>query len=145
MGQWIEIEDHTADAGIEIWAENALELFYEAGAAFSELSSIDYTDVGSSIHHDLTLEEDDLENLLHSFLNEALYLFDSQHFLANVWQGMKIISLPDGFCLTVTLHGGTFVHGDHEAGLHVKAITWHQLEVDQMEDGSWYARVIFDI
>jgi SHS2 domain-containing protein len=144
MAEWREIEDHTADSGIEVWADNLRELLIEASSAFYELSTPDFADVGSNIKHEVIIEEEDEEFLLHSFLNECLYLLDSKHFIANTWLKPKIIATPDSYVLSCTLQGGTFVRGQHESGMEVKAITWHQLVCMKADEG-WYAMVIFDI
>ncbi len=142
---WVEIDDHTADTGMEIFADELEEVFLEAAGAFSEMTSEDFDMVGSSIHHSITVEEEDLVNLLHSWLNEILYLFDSKHFLANGWKQLRIIETDETFVLTCELHGGTFVYGEHEAGTEVKAVTWHNLTLEPTQDDTWYACVILDI
>jgi SHS2 domain-containing protein len=142
---YVEIEDHTADTGIEVYADTIEELFLEAGTAFAEMTTPDFTDLGSNIHHSITIEEEDLVNLMHSWLNEMLYLFDSQHFLRHGFVKFGIMETGDTFVLVCTLIGGTFVYGQHEAGIEVKAITWHNLTVEMAQDDTWYSAVIFDI
>jgi SHS2 domain-containing protein len=148
MAEWKEIEDHTADAGIIVMADYLNELLVEAASAFSELTSDDFTNVGGTIAHEVTIEEHSADFLLHAFLNEVLYLFDSKHFLANTYIRPRVIETPDSYVFTVTLRGGTFVREQHECGMEVKAITWHNLVCEKIEEGAdeqWYAEVIFDI
>ncbi len=147
MSEWKEIEDHTADAGIQVWGASLKEILLEAGSAFSELTSESFTEVGSNIRHEVMIEEDSADFLLHTFLNEVLYLFDSKHFLAHSWLQPTIIETPDSYVFTCTLQGGTFVRGQHESGMEVKAITWHMLSCARAEDAKdgWFAEVIFDI
>ena len=145
---WREIEDHTADAGIQVWGTSLKEILLESGGAFSELTSADFTDVGNGIKHEVMIEEDSADFLLHTFLNELLYLFDAKHFLAHTWIKPTIIETPDTYVFSCTLQGGTFVRGTHESGMEIKAVTWHQLSCEKIEEGEdnlWYAEVIFDI
>ena len=145
---WREIEDHTADTGIQVWGDTLKEILLESASAFSELTSDSFTEVGSGIRHEVMIEEDSADFLLHSFLNELLYLFDAKHFLAHIWIKPTIIETPDTYVFSCTLQGGTFVRGTHESGMEIKAITWHQLSCDKVEEGDetmWYAEVIFDI
>jgi SHS2 domain-containing protein len=146
--RWREIEDHTADTGIEVWGGTLKEVLLESAAAFSELTSIDFTDVGMGIKHEVTIEEDSADFLLHAFLNELLYLFDSKQFLAHTWIKPTIIETPDTYVFSCTLQGGTFVRGQHESGMEIKAVTWHRLSCEKIEEGEdeqWYAEVILDI
>jgi SHS2 domain-containing protein len=131
-----------------VWGNSLKEILLEAGSAFSELTSESFTDVGSGIRHEVMIEEDSADFLLHTFLNEVLYLFDSKHFLAHTWIKPTIIETPDTYVFSCTLLGGTFVRGQHESGMEIKAITWHQLSCEKIDDGQeamWYAEVIFDI
>lgn len=146
--EWVEIEDHTADAGILVKADTLKGVLLEAGAAFSELSSNDFTDVGNGITHEVFIEEESSDFLLHTFLNELLYLLDSKHFLAHTWIKPTIIETPETYVFSCKLQGGTFVAGQHESGMEIKAITWHRLSCDKIEEGedeAWLAEVIFDI
>lgn len=147
--RWVEIEDHTADAGIMIHGSTLKEILLEGGAAFSELTSDSFTEVGLGIKHEVMIEEESADFLLHTFLNELLYLFDAQNFLANTWIKPTIIETPDSYVFSCTLQGGTWVHGQHESGMEIKAVTWHRLSCDKMmgdpKNEAWYAEVIFDI
>lgn len=142
---WVEIEDHTADMGIEAWEDTLEDLLVECMAAFAELTSPDFDEVGSSICHDIVVEGEEPDYVLHEALNEVLYLFDTKFFLPNVWRKPQLIDTPDGFVFSVSLHGGTFHAGQHEPGAHIKAVSWHQLTCDKLEDGTWYSMIIFDI
>lgn len=142
---WQEIEDHTADMGIDAWSDSLEGLYIECMSAFSELTSPDYDDVGRSIVHELVVEGEEPDYVLHELMNELLYLFDTKHFLGNVWQKPQLIDTPDGIVFTVKVYGGTFVLGQHEPGAHIKAVSWHQLTCDKLDDGTWYSLIIFDI
>lgn len=142
---WREIEDHTADMGIEAWADTFEDLMVECMSAFSELTSPDYQDVGNSIMHSLVVEGEEPDYVLHELLNELLYLFDTKHFLGNVWRKPQVVDTPDGLVFSVEMHGGTFHLGQHEPGAHIKAVSWHQLSCDVLDDETWYSLVIFDI
>jgi SHS2 domain-containing protein len=142
---WAEIEDHTADVGIEAWSNDFEGLLIECCSAFSELTSPDYEDVGSSISHEIVVEGKEPDSVLQELLSEMLVLFDTKHFLANTWGRLQVIDTSDGLVVSVAARGGTFVQGQHTPGAQIKAVTWYQLTCDVLEDGTWYALVIFDV
>jgi SHS2 domain-containing protein len=43
------------------------------------------------------------------------------------------------------LEGGTIDYGRSQTNEEIKAVTYHQLKVEQQADGTWQATVIFDV
>ncbi|MGD8530210.1 MAG: archease [Syntrophobacterales bacterium] len=133
-----EFIDHTADAGIRVEAPTLEDLFETAGLAFSELvTSVDSLDCRMERH--FRLQEDDLETLLVSWLQELLYLLDTEDLVFGRFQ-VKIHDLS----LEATAWGEPFDPSIHTIKTEIKAVTYHQLEVARSELG-WQAQVIFDI
>jgi SHS2 domain-containing protein len=85
------------------------------------------------------LQEDDLETLLVSWLQELLYLLDTEDLVFGRFQ-VKIHDLS----LEATAWGEPFDPSIHTIKTEIKAVTYHQLEVARSELG-WQAQVIFDI
>ncbi len=133
-----EFIDHTADAGIRVEAPTLEDLFETAGLAFSELvTSVDSVDC--RVERRFKLEEDDMETLLVSWLQELLYLLDTEDLVFGRFQ----VKLHD-FSLEATAWGDVFDPGIHTMKTEIKAVTYHQLEVAKSDQG-WQAQVIFDI
>jgi SHS2 domain-containing protein len=133
-----EFIDHTADAGIMVEAPTLEDLFETAGLAFSELvTSVDSLDCRMERH--FRLQEDDLETLLVSWLQELLYLLDTEDLVFGRFQ-VKI----HGLSLEATAWGEPFDPNIHTMKTEIKAVTYHQLKVAKSDRG-WQAEVIFDI
>jgi len=88
----------------------------------------------------IELQATDRENLLVRWLTEILYLYDAEKFLTS---DVKFETLTDTL-LKANLLGEPYDVSKHELKLDVKAITYHQLKVED-HDGDWIARVFVDI
>ena len=133
-----EFIDHTADAGIRVEAPTLEDLFETAGLAFTELvTSADSVDC--RVERRFKLEEDDMETLLVSWLQELLYLLDTEDLVFARFQ----VRIHD-FSLDATAWGDVFDPNIHTIKTEIKAVTYHQLEVAKNDQG-WQAQVIFDI
>lgn len=134
-----ETFEHTADLGLRIRAPDLDTLFAEAAAA---LFSTIVDDLGS-VRHERTLElqlpADDREYLLFDWLNQLLYQWDTEHLLFS-----KFATHWTDEGLQATAWGEPLDRARHSLGHEVKAITYHELKVEQVDNG-WLAEVIVDI
>lgn len=94
---------------------------------------------GSGERVSIEVHANDLGGVLVDWLEEVLYLQDA---------GDRVITALKVSSVTDTGAEG-WVETDPRArdleGTAVKAITYHQLQVAQHSDGSWFATVYFDI
>ena len=133
-----EFIDHTADVGIRVEAPTLEDLFETAGLAFTELvTNVDSLDC--RVERRFHLQEDDLETLLVSWLQELLYLLDTENLVFGRFQAKL-----DNFSLEAAAWGDVFDPNIHTMKTEIKAVTYHQLEVSKSDQG-WEAQVIFDI
>ena len=86
------------------------------------------------------LQARDRECLLVRWLTEILYLYDAEKFLT---ADVKFEILTNTL-LQANLLGELYNASKHELKLDVKAITNHQLKIED-HDGDWTARVFMDI
>ena len=134
-----ETFDHTADLGLRIRAADRATLFVEAARAlFSTIVEDPAAIVPvQSVRVDLPADED--VYLLFDWLNRLLYHFDSDHL---VFGEFAADFDATGF------HGeawGEPLDEPRHVLLHeVKAITYHELKVEESADG-WMAELIVDI
>jgi SHS2 domain-containing protein len=133
------IIDHTGDTGVVVYGKSIAELFGHAAEAFFELIT-EPGKIRESEFREISVEADELEELLVAWLNEFLYLFDTQGLL---FRGFEIVHL-DGRRLEATARGEAYDEGRHPIKTLIKAVTYHQLEIRQ-EKGIWKARIIFDL
>ena len=133
-----EFIDHTADTGIRVEAPTLEDLFETAGLAFTEVVT-SAESLNCSVERRFKLEEDNLETLLVSWLQELLYLLDTEELVFARFQ----VKLHD-CSLEATAWGEVFDPDRHMIKTEIKAVTYHQLEVAESDQG-WQAQVIFDI
>ncbi len=134
-----EILEHPSDLGIEAHGNSMQDIFRNAVHGFISIvagtSKIESRQIRS-----IELQATDRENLLVRWLTEILYLYDAEKFLT---ADVKFETLTDTL-LKANLLGEPYDVSKHELKLDVKAITYHQLKVED-HDGDWIARVFVDI
>ena len=131
-----EILPHTADIGVAASAPTLGELFGEAVRGLAAILLDDEPPEGSS-ESTVRVEADDLALLLADVLEEALYAWELRGELA---VGARL-DVAGGIA-----HGAFLVaHALEPRGPAIKAVTYHQLAVEQAPDGGWRATVFFDV
>ncbi|MBE9513996.1 MAG: archease, partial [Chloroflexi bacterium] len=77
-----EIIDHTADVGIVAYGTDVKELFRNAALGLFSLVT-DTRQIEESLRRDLKIASTDHVGLLVEWLNELIYLLDTEHILFN--------------------------------------------------------------
>ena len=134
-----KIIDHTADLGIIVEGEDEKNLFIHAAQAMTDLM-VKSDIVKKTVIKDVSLQGDDFPDLMVKWLGEILYLFNGEKL---VMHSIEITSISS-IMLRSTLTLSTFEPKDHQVKREIKAVTYHQIFVDKVNDG-WQARIIFDI
>lgn len=134
-----EYFDHTADIGIAAFGPTLAEAF---GAAATGLFHIlaDMGNVREETSIKVTVEGEDLEDLLVTWLNELLFVFDVEHLLLRSFD----ISLMDETALQAVCHGEHFEPDRHHLKQGIKAATHHMVRVARTDNG-YSIRVIIDV
>ena len=135
-----ETFDHTADLGLRVRAGDLNTLFAEAGLALGSILVEDPASVRPVCRVEVALPADAVEYLMFDWLRAILYHFEVDRML--VARCEVRVSPADG--LHAILEGEPFDPERHEMAHEVKAITYHDLRVEQAGDG-WLAEVIVDI
>ncbi|UCG11979.1 MAG: archease [Deltaproteobacteria bacterium] len=130
--------DHTADVGIQLTAETLNGLFEVAGLAFTEVIT-SARQIALRIQHQFQLQADEIDTLLVTWLQELLYLLDTEGLIF----GRFKVDLQ-GFQLKAVAWGEPFDPRKHVTKTEIKAITYHQLQVAKADTG-WQGQVILDI
>ena len=134
-----KIIDHTADMGIIVEGTDEKNLFIRAAQAMTDLMVKGDTSKKTVIK-DVFIRGEDFPDLMVKWLGEILYLFDGENLIVN---SIKIKSIsPTKLKSTLTL--SSFEPEHHQVKREIKAVTYHQISVDHVNDG-WQARIIFDI
>jgi len=134
MGRWQEL-DHTADLALHIWGCDIEDLFATAATGmFSLLAGT--APAGALVRFELHLTALDVESLMVEWLNELLYLCETQEFVATEFAfatltptelHAEVVGLPIG-----------------ERWAGIKAATYHMLVVVATEAG-YETEVVFDV
>jgi SHS2 domain-containing protein len=131
--------DHAADVGIELEADSLQDLFATAASALMKWMG-PAPECTASICERVHLEADDLEDLLVRWLQELLFLFYKRRCY---WHEMAALEVS-GCTMDAAIVGSVWDEATPCRFQEVKAVTYHQIEVRELE-GSWKARVILDI
>ena len=135
-----EFFDHTADIGVHVFGGTLEELFTNAAAAlygaFGQLQKSEVRDQKL-----LEIEAASAEDLLHDWLAELLYEVETNHLL---YDEVEITGLTPQR-IAATLYGGEIDFDRSHANQEIKAVTYHELRVEQLPDATWRATVIFDV
>lgn len=137
-----EMVDHPADMGLRVWAGSLDELFSEAAFALSSTLT-DAARLSGENRMNVTLESADLDTLMYDWLSELLFLFDAEKLLFSRFD-VKIEEKNGREHLTAELAGERFDNTRHQIHTYVKAITLHQLKIEQ-RNSNWTATVFLDI
>ena len=129
---------HTADTGLEATAPTFPDLVEELAMGMFELmADADCSEPPRTV--ETTVEAESREDLIVDVLSELLYLSETEdtHFCRFE------VSITDHRSMALRASG--MPNGAVEVtGPPIKAVTYHQLEVTETDDG-WYDRVYFDV
>jgi SHS2 domain-containing protein len=134
-----EIFAVTADKGIRAWGADPATAFRQAALGLSSLL-VDPAGVREHETRPLEVGAADRESLLVAWLNELLFVYETARF---VWADCEMVAWTDTR-LTAVLRGEVLDPGRHTIVGHVKAATYHQLQVCQDERG-WEAQAVVDV
>jgi len=138
MDKEFEIFNHTADVGIIAYGGDMKEAFANAAKGlFSLITELD--DIEEVIHRDIELTAPDQESLLVEWLNELIYLFDTENI---IFKSFDITQLSQTQ-LKARSYGHEVDNSKHILKTGVKAATYHMLKIEK-NDGS-KVQVLFDI
>jgi SHS2 domain-containing protein len=130
-----EIE-HTADRALRICGSDLRELLLNAARGINSLLGAPCNAGTEPAAKAVELEAEDAEGLLVEWLSELAYWAESELL---VFHRFDLHSLSPTH-LKATIHGSRVTQLEN----HIKAVTYHDLEIIQTEDGLT-ATVVFDV
>jgi SHS2 domain-containing protein len=133
-----EIE-HTADLGVEITALTLPALFAVAGQALFALM-VEPQSIQPRDEIVVSASGEEPEELLHAWLCELLAQFNIAGFIAR----SCTVDRLSGDRVEGRILGEKLDLGRHGYRTEIKGVTYHDFKLWQ-EDGTWRARVIFDV
>ena len=134
-----EIFALTADKGIRAWGPDPGEVFVQAACGLWSLM-VEPGTVRRERMIPVEVKAADRETLLVAWLNEMLYLYETREF---VMADCLIRTLTDT-ALTAEMWGEPVDRARHPMVGHVKAVTYHLLQVRPTSEG-WEGQVVVDV
>ena len=133
-----DIINHTADIGIVAYGKELKEALANAAYAMFTLI-VDLESVKEVTCRQIEVQAEDRESLVVSWLNELLYLFDTEGI---IFSRFKIKEIGET-SLRAEGYGEPLDKTRHRLKSGVKAATYHMLEI--AKDNGYSLRVIFDV
>jgi SHS2 domain-containing protein len=130
--------EHTADIKFQAFGKNIEEAF--ENSALAMFNSMFEGKVNKKKNFKINIKGKDFENLLYNFLEELLFLFDSERFFLASIKNIKIDK--KNFKLNAEVFGDDAKN--YEIHLDIKAITYNEMFVKK-DKGGWTAQVVVDV
>lgn len=131
MYSWL---DHISEAELWIEDESPTAVLGEAAIALGDLLS--EHPKGEPVTHPISLNSSDLPTLLAEWLDELVYLAESDGFVPE-----RVLEMD----LTGSAVEAVVAGQRTTPQTLVKGVTYHRLEFEQDDDGGWHARVVLDV
>ena len=129
--------EHTADIKFQSFGKSVEEVF--ENSALAMFNSMYDRKVKGKKSFKINVKGKDFESLLYNFLEELLFLFDSENFFMSK---VKNIKITKDFQLEAEVIGDDAKnYGIH---IDIKAVTYNEMFVREEKD-NWIAQVVVDV
>ncbi len=133
--------EHTADAKFQAYGKNMEEAFSNAALAMFSVVT-DIKKIKKEIKKEIKAEGKDLKSLLYNFLEELLFLIDTENFLLSKIEKISIKKTGIKYELEAAAIGDKAdsyeTHGD------IKAVTYNEMEIKE-EKSKAMVQVVLDL
>lgn len=136
-------ETSTADVAFEAWGKTQEELFISSAAALLCTMAAAPEQVVRQQELCIRLEDEELDLLLWSFLQELIFYKDARRLLLHAVKA-RIEEREGLFRLEAIVGGEQIDAGRHHLLVDVKAVTLHHFQV-AFRDNLWKAVVVLDV
>ncbi|MFH1209434.1 MAG: archease [archaeon] len=130
--------EHTADAKFQAFGKTIEEKFSNAALAMFSIM-VDTAKVKAKIEKKVSIEGRDEKSLLYNFLEELLFLLDTEHFLLNKVKLIKIFKDKNKNRLDAIFTGDNEIKKYQLLG-EVKAVTYNDMDINPE-----YVQVVVDL
>jgi len=130
--------EHEDEAGIEAWGQDMAEAFAQAAEGLFALMVV-HEGIEERASRQVEVTAPDAEALLVEWLNELLFLFETEGWL---FRRFAIREISDT-ALEAEGYGEHWDPGRHLLRLGVKAATYHETQVER--DGECRVQIIVDV
>jgi SHS2 domain-containing protein len=133
------IDITTADVAFVAFGKNLSEMFANAALAMFEVI-VNTKQIEQKIERKVKVRGNDIQSLLFNWLNSLLVFVDSENL---AFSNFEVKIDEKKLELEATCKGEEISREKHETRTHVKACTYHRMEIKKNK--VWRARVILDI
>jgi SHS2 domain-containing protein len=132
--------EHTADAKFQAYGNNMGEAFSNAALAMFSVIT-DTKKIKKKIKKEIKVKGTDLKSLLYNFLEELLFLLDTNSFLLNKIEKISIKKMEGKYSLNATIAGDKA--DNYETSGDIKAVTYNEMEIK--ENDKVMVQVVLDL
>ena len=131
--------EHTADMGIEAWADSDVIVLVEMAQGLKALM-FGESPASAKLDTQIELHAEDPAELLVCWLNEIAYWSEKNNLVPAAFR----IDLLNHAALRATVWGEPFDPSRHSLERQVKSVTYHQACLEELAE-AWHARVYVDL
>jgi len=127
---------------MKAYGETLARMFENAAKGMFSIMLDMTQDAEATKSTDLVLEqeEENIEQMFVDWLNELLYLVDTE----NLVPSTITVTQVDGKCLRAAVSGNPFNKEIHRYKTEIKSTTYHMLEIGR-ENDKYFGMILFDI
>ncbi len=134
-----EIQDHPADAKFRVIADSKEEAFREVVDAFSEIVG---GEAGNQVHA-IKVESEGLKPLLFDFLDELIFLQDTENVVVSYADKLELERLENGWRIEADIKVDLITSEVHV--MDVKGPTYSEMKVSYEQGEGWVLGAVIDI
>jgi SHS2 domain-containing protein len=132
---------HTADLKVRAYGKTLEEAFANVAIGGFDFLT-DTTKIKKKAEKKISIKSKRIEALLYDFLEELLFLLDTESFIISDFKDMKIKQAKDKFELTCVAQGDSYKNYDVKGD--IKAITYSEMLIKKEKTG-FVIEAVFDI
>lgn len=132
-----------ADIAFRVRGKTLEDLFSTGARSLVAIMLNDLDTIRPSVNISITCESKEIDLLYFDFLSELIYYKDSEKLLL-LPEHIAIASSSDGYTLEGSMRGDRIDKNCHVFTVDIKAVTLHNLLVEEKDDG-WSATAVLDV
>ncbi|MFH0976815.1 MAG: archease [Spirochaetota bacterium] len=132
-----------ADIAIKVTAKDITGLFFSGAEALLSVLIDNPGSIAFKTEKQIALKNAEIDLLLYGFLNEIIFFKDAESLLL-LPKTVNIIYTGNEYAVDCLFHGEHIDRLRHNFNVDVKAVTMHNLKVENIDDG-WIAVFILDV
>ena len=131
-----------ADVAFKAYGTTVNDLFSSSAEALLGILLANPESLTGTVQKKIELRNENLDMLLYDFLNEILFIKDSENIILKLW---KIsVTGRKSYRLACKMQGEKIDRNKHSFNVDIKSVTMHELKVEK-NGKLWEATVVVDV